>query len=170
MGKTVQVECEIEWAKLREEDRDMGPNDGSDMANTFNAKQGVYVVNLMLTEDSKSKMIADGVPNKGLQAQLFKTNKEGRMFYKATRPHFNPKFRNQETGEQGVTVGPPAMFKKSGDGFVPWNWEEDGLIGNGSKAIVKLDVWDGKITTLEKVAVVDHVVYESNNTDDRSVF
>ena len=37
------------------------------------------------------------------------------------------------------------------------------------KAIVKLDVWDGKITTLEKVAVVDHVVYESN-TDDRSVF
>ena len=169
MGKTVQLECEIEWAKLRPEDRDMGPNDGSDLANTINAKQGVYVVNLMLTEESEAKMVSDGVPNKGLQAQLFKINKEGRMFYKATRPHFNPKFRNQETGEQGVEVGPPAMFKREGEGYVPWNWEEDGLIGNGSKAIVKLDVWDGKITTLEKVAVVDHVVYESN-TEDRSVF
>ena len=169
MGKKVYVECELEWTKLREEDRDMGPRDGSDMANNFDAKQGVYVVNCVIDDETKNKMVADGIPNKGLQAQLFKTSKEGKAFYKATRPHFNPKFRNQETGEQGVTVGPPAMFKKSGDGFVPWNWEEDGLIGNGSKAIVKLDVWDGKITTLEKVAVVDHVVYESN-TDDRSVF
>jgi hypothetical protein len=169
MGKTVVVECEIEWAKLREEDRDMGPNDGSDMALNMEAKQGVYVVNLLLTEESKAKMISDGVPNKGLQAQLFKTNKEGRMFYKATRPHFNPKFRNQETGEMGVTVGPPALFAKEGENYVPWDWDKYGLIGNGSKAIVKLDVWDGKITTLEKVAVTDHVVYEST-LEDRSVF
>ena len=90
-------------------------------------------------------------------------------YYKATRPHFNPKFVNQETGEQGVLVGPPAMFKRSGEDYVAWDWEEDGLIGNGSKVIVKLDVWDGKITTLEKVAVVDHVVYESK-VEDRSVF
>jgi hypothetical protein len=61
------------------------------------------------------------------------------------------------------------MFKKVGEDYSPWDWEEDGLVGNGSKAIVKLDVWEGKITTLEKVAIVDHVVYESN-TDDRSVF
>ena len=47
--------------------------------------------------------------------------------------------------------------------------ETDGLIGNGSKSIVKLDVWEGKITQLEKVCVVEHVVYESN-ADDRSVF
>ena len=169
MGKTVVVECEIEWAKLREEDRDMGPNDGSDMAINMQAKQGVYVANLMLTEETKQKMIADGVPNKSLQAQLFKTDKEGRMYYKATRPHFNPKFKNLETGEQGVVVGPPAMFKKVGENHVPWDWETDGLIGNGSKVIVKLDVWEGKITQLEKVSVVEHVVYESN-ADDRSVF
>ena len=40
MGKTVVVECEIEWANLREQDRDMGPNDGSDMAINIQAKQG----------------------------------------------------------------------------------------------------------------------------------
>ena len=38
MGKKVYVECELEWTKLREEDRDMGPRDGSDMANNFDAK------------------------------------------------------------------------------------------------------------------------------------
>ncbi len=170
MGKTVVVECEIEWAKLREEDRDMGPNDGSDMALNMQAKQGVYVVNLMLDEDTKDKMISDGVPNKGLQAQLFKTNKEGRMFYKATRPHFNPKFKNRQTGEQGVVVGPPAMFKKVGkDDHVAWDWEKDGVLGNGTKVIAKLDVWDGKITQLEKISVVDHVVFEPE-AEDRSAF
>ena len=28
MGKKVYVDCELEWTKLRPEDRDMGPNDG----------------------------------------------------------------------------------------------------------------------------------------------
>ena len=50
MGKKVYVECELEWTKLREEDRDMGPNDGSDMANNFNAKQGIYVVNCIIDD------------------------------------------------------------------------------------------------------------------------
>ena len=170
MGKKVYVECELEWTKLREEDRDMGPRDGSDMANNFDAKQGIYVVNCVIDEATKDKMVADGIPNKGLQAQLFKTSKEGKDFYKATRPHFNPKFRNMETSEQGVTIGEPAMFKQVGEDHVPWDWEVDGLVGNGSKAIVKLDVWDGKITQLEKVSVTNHVVYEGKDSDDRSVF
>lgn len=155
MGKKVYVECELEWAKLRPEDRDMGPQDGSDMAKNFDAKQGLYVVNCMIDDDTKAKMVADGIPNKGLQSQLFKTNKEGRQFYKATRPHFNPKFKNQETGEQGVEVGPPEVLKMVDGEYVAWDWDTDGLIWNGSKATVKFDVWDGKITTVEKVLVTE---------------
>jgi|TARA_R110000782_G_scaffold140853_2_gene233504 hypothetical protein len=167
MGKKVYVECELEWTKLREEDRDMGPNDGSDMANNFNAKQGIYVVNCIIDDEAKKKMVSEGIPNKGLQAQLFKTNKEGKDFYKATRPHFNPKFLNQETGEQGVVMGAPDMLKLVDGEYLPWSWDEDGLIGNGSKATVKFDVWDGKITTMEKVCVTEHLVYEAN---DRGAF
>ena len=163
MGKKVYVECELEWTKLREEDRDMGPNDGSDMANNFNAKQGIYVVNCIIDDEAKKKMVSEGIPNKGLQAQLFKTNKEGKDFYKATRPHFNPKFLNQETGEQGVVMGAPDMLKLVDGEYLPWSWDEDGLIGNGSKATVKFDVWDGKITTMEKVCVTEHLVYEAND-------
>jgi hypothetical protein len=155
MGKKVYVNCELEWAKLRPEDRDMGPQDGSDMAKNFDDKKGVYVVNCLVDDEAKSKMVSDGIPNKGLQAQLFKVNKEGRQFYKATRPHFNPKFKNQETGEQGVEVGPPEVLKMDGENYVPWDWGEDGLIWNGSKATLKFDVWDGKITTLEKVLVTE---------------
>ena len=160
MGKKVYVECELEWAKLRPEDRDMGPQDGSDMAKNFDDKQGIYVVNCMIDDDTKNKMVADGIPNKGLQAQLFKVNKEGRQFYKATRPHFNPKFKNQETGEQGVEVGPPEMLKLVEGEYLSWDWDNDGLLGNGTKATLKFDVWDGKITTLEKVLVTEHVAYE----------
>jgi len=165
MGKKVYVECELEWTKLREEDRDMGPRDGSDMANNFDAKQGVYVVNCVIDDETKNKMVADGIPNKGLQAQLFKTSKEGKAFYKATRPHFNPKFRNQETGEQGVVTGAPAVLKMVDGEYVNWDWDADGLIGNGSKATVKFDVWDGKITTLEKVLVTEHLKYEANSDE-----
>ena len=162
MGKKVYVDCELEWTKLRPEDRDMGPNDGSDMAKNFDAKKGIYVVNCIIDDDTKSKMIADGIPNKGLQAQLFKTNKEGKQFSKATRPHFNPKFKNQDTGEQGVEMGPPTMLKMVDGEYLPWDWENDGLIGNGTKATVKFDVWDNKITTLEKVCVTEHVAYEAS--------
>ena len=165
MGKKVYVECELEWTKLREEDRDMGPRDGSDMANNFDAKQGVYVVNCVIDDATKNKMVADGIPNKGLQAQLFKTSKEGKAFYKATRPHFNPKFKNQETGEQGVVTGAPAVLKMVDGEYINWDWDADGLIGNGSKATVKFDVWDGKITTMEKVLVTDHLKYEANNEE-----
>ena len=165
MGKKVYVNCELEWTKLREEDRDMGPRDGSDMANNFDAKQGIYVVNCVIDDETKNKMVADGIPNKGLQAQLFKTSKEGKAFYKATRPHFNPKFRNQETGEQGVVTGAPAVLKMVDGEYVNWDWDADGLIGNGSKATVKFDVWDGKITTMEKVLVTDHLKYEANNDE-----
>ena len=168
MGKKVYVECELEWTKLREEDRDMGPRDGSDMANNFDAKQGIYVVNCVIDEAAKNKMVADGIPDKGLQAQLFKTSKEGKSFYKATRPHFNPKFKNQDTGEQGVVMGAPVMLKMVEGEYLPWDWDTDGLVGNGSKATVKFDVWDGKITTMEKVCITEHLKYEAN--DDGEAF
>ena len=55
MGKKVYVECELEWTKLRPEDRDMGPKDGSDMAKNMEAKDGVYVVNCLVNEDAEAK-------------------------------------------------------------------------------------------------------------------
>lgn len=164
MGKKVYVECQLEWSKLRPEDRDMGPQDGSDMARKFDETKGQYVVNAVINQEQKAKMIADGIPNRGMMAQLFKTDKEGKEYYKAKRPHFNPKFRNNETGEQGIEMGPPTILLQTEEGYSPYSWDELGLIGNGTKAVIKFDVWDGKIVTMEKIAITEHVPYVQEET------
>lgn len=59
---------------------------------------------------------------------------------------------------------------------VKWDIESDGLIGNGTLAKVKFQVYmpDGVPTTadtirLEKIGVIDHVAYETDggNSEDR---
>ena len=58
-------------------------------------------------------------------------------------------------------MGPPRVLKEDADGvLVDWDFEADGLI---SKVVAKLDVWDGKLTTLEAVKVVEHVPYEASD-------
>ena len=173
MGRKVYVkDVPIRWARLFESNRDMGPKDGSDVGDKLELIQGQYSVDLMLTPEIKKQMIADGIPNKGLQSQLFKTNNDGEEFYKAKRGHFNPKFVDQETGESGVVVGPPELLKlvdpegpHKRENMEPWDIEEDGFIGNDSIATVKFDVWDGKITTLEAVVITEHVPYEGQQGD-----
>tara|TARA_R110000822_G_scaffold18919_5_gene62040 strand:- start:643 stop:1152 length:510 start_codon:yes stop_codon:yes gene_type:complete len=167
MGKKVYVECSVNWPKLREEDRDMGKNmpEGSDARAKIEEVQGRYTVQLMLDDDTKEKMVSDGVPNKGMQAQLFKEDKDGVEYFSARKGHFNPKFKNEETGEMGVIMGPPRVRKEDAEGVVvPWDFDEDGLIGNGSRVIALLDVWDGKLTTLEAIKVVEHVAYEAEGS------
>ena len=44
-------------------------------------------------------------------------------------------------------------------GYEPYPWDDLGLIGNGTQAIIKFDVWDGKIVTMEKIAITEHVPY-----------
>ena len=104
-------------------------------------------------------MIKDGIPNRGMMAQLFKVDKEGKEYYKAKRPHLNPKFVNKDTGENGVVMGPPEILMQTDSGYEPYSWDDLGLIGNGTQAIIKFDVWDGKIVTMEKIAITEHVPY-----------
>lgn len=168
MGKTIYIkDVKLQWAKLMESNRDMGLSDGSDVSNKLDEIQGQYVVDVMLTDAQVQELKDAGIPHTGLQAQLFKQRKTGEKFYKAKRGHFNPKFKNEETGGMGVVVGPPNVFKvdeETGE-VVPWVWETDGLLGNDTGGDVKFDVWDGKITTLEAVKVTDLVVYEQAAND-----
>ena len=164
MGTIIRIkDVKLEWAKLKEENRDMGKSDGSDVSNKLDLIQGQYVVDVMLTADQVEELKVAGVPHTGLQAQLFKQRNTGELFYKAKRGHFNPKFTDKGTGESGVVVGPPDVYKYDTDGetVVAWDWGVDGLIGNGTTADVKFDVWDKKITTLMGVLVTDLVPYEA---------
>ena len=135
MGKKVYVECQLEWARLREDNRDMGPEDGSDLSRKIESKQGQYIVDCLISDEEEKTMLEKGVPNKGLHAGNWKINKE--------------------------VTGPPKVFKLVDGEHLPWDWETDGLIGNGSKATVKLDVYKDKVVTMEKVCINELVVYEA---------
>jgi hypothetical protein len=159
-NKKVYVPCKLAWAKLREVDRDTGKNlpDG-DMKRKIEADQGHYLVNCLIDTDTKAAMIRDGIPSKGMQGMLFKTDADGNLFYKAKRPHYNSKLYD-EHGNQGVIMGPPKIVVEDAEGNNRlWDWDEDGLLGNETEAVVKFDVWDGKIITLEAVKVTKHVEY-----------
>ena len=159
---TVYIEGTAQYARVFEGDQDLGKNlpDGSDQRVKLESIQGQYVMNLYVTKDAKKKAIADGIPTKGMVGQLWKEDQEGEIFYKCTRKHFNPKFTDKVTGEQGVVMGPPQVVKDTPEGVKPWDKAEDGFIGNGSGVIVKFNVWEDKISEMLAIKVVNHVKYE----------
>lgn len=167
MQNKVYVEAQIEWPKLQESDRDMGNNlkEGSDLRKKIEQMDGQYAVKIMYGEDTKQKMIEAGVPTGGMVGQLYKED-----HYKATRGHVNPNFVDSATGKKGVVVGPPKVWKEDDDGvLVEWDFEADGLIGNGSRAVIKLDVYRDMKVTLDALKIVDHVPFVPEASDG-SVF
>ena len=59
--------------------------------------------------------------------------------------------------------GPPEVVRLDEDGNMePWSFDEDGLVGNGSKVRVKLDFYgEGRFagSRLAKIGVMEHVPY-----------
>lgn len=172
MAKTIKVvfPAKAYWLKVQESNRDMGTNlpDG-DQKEKFNLHQGFYTGDFYITPETKKKMIADGIPNKGMAGQLFKEDNEGNLFYRARREHFNPVLKARGSEEPGLILGPPRVSKEDEDGaIVAWDFEEDGLIGNGSDVLVGVSVWDNKKVTLEAVKIIELVPYENNGNSGNS--
>lgn len=180
-------DCPIYYAKVFESNRDM--------AEMFDGVQGIYKVTMALTPEQIQDLKDSGVPETALGYQTFKEMTIGDdqiTSYVAKRPHVSKNLKDEVTGEPQF-MGPPLVFdynkaveawkEAGGIGFVtkdhktPWTME-DGLIGNGTKAKVKLSIYRGKnkankptcVVTLEEVAIVDLVRYENNISDDEVRF
>jgi len=153
----VDFEGTVSWFKGFESNRDMGENleEGSDTRNKIELEQGHYLCNVYITPETKEQMIADGVPNSGMVGQLFKEDKEGNLFYKCKRPHFNTKVNQGE----GKVFGAPITVDADG-----YQWDPETLIGNGSTVKIRLDVWEKKIVTWHATKVLDLVEYEADET------
>jgi hypothetical protein len=152
----VDFEGTVKFAKVFESNRDMGENlqDG-DLKNKIVAEQGHYVLTVDITPETKAKMIADGVPTKGLVGQLFKQDDQGNLSYKCKRPHFNPRLNKGE----GEVMGAPVVMDAASD-----LWDESVVIGKDSKLKIRLDVWDDKIVTLQAVRVLELQEYTPDTT------
>ncbi len=152
-----------EWARLFPHNMDKGEGD-SDAAAVVRETGGQYKMDILVDDATKAKMIADGIPETSLGYQMFHLVPESGLWrYKAKRPHLSKTLKDKETGEP-VVFGPPNVvdYKKIEAGIEPNKWDDQVLIGNGSKVKVKLSIYkNGKkrIIRLESVAVVDLVEY-----------
>ena len=141
----VEIEGIVEWPKLFEFNRDK-PD--------WNDTDGLYTLRVIIGDDDVAKLKQAGTQKK------METDPEGRgKVFAPTRPH---QAKNAWAG------GPP---KVAGPDGTPWDPQEDGLIGNGSRCRVLVAVYDaGRLTgtRLEAVKVVDHIPYVSEGSNQSS--
>lgn len=146
-SKYVTLEGTCEWAKVFEQNRDMSGYKGA-----YEATNGRTTINLILDQEEFAKLQSSGSMKRG------KPTSDGKINVKVDR-----KF---ETGRDWDS-GAPEVLRPDGN---PWDYEEDGMIGNGSKVRVQVVVTDlpkqGVVTTrLEKVKVLELEEYEGRDSD-----
>jgi len=166
------------FARVFEETKDMGNGGKVD----YTKEEGMYSVEVVLTEEQKAEMIGYGVQEKALGNIMFKTDQDGNPKYRFKRPHKHKTMKDRKTGAP-VVFGAPEVFdmekalaawKEAGTGTLqdhikPWSYEEDGNIGNGSICKIKYSVYQGSngsvVVRLEKVAVIERLEPEGSDPE-----
>jgi hypothetical protein len=114
-------------------------------------------------DEEINKMVELGFPEESMGNKMIKPFDVagGRKGMKLKRPNVHP---------SGLDVfgGAPSVTK--GTTNTPWDYIEDGALGNGTKAKVKISIY-GKGSTasvrLEKVGIIEHVPYKELEMEDR---
>lgn len=125
--------------------------------------QGQYnVIFVPKDSDEVNKMIDLGFPETAMGNQMIKPIKaaDDKVGMKLKRPNVHPSGIEDFGGAPKVTHG------KSNK---PWDDIEDGAIGNGSTALVKISIYGEGSTAsvrLEKVGILNHVPFEERATED----
>jgi hypothetical protein len=189
-SKTVWVtlhDVTLYYPKLFDFNRDTG-----DM---HNDTQGVTKVTIALTEAQEKELLGLGVPVASLGYQTFKDmTVDGVNFrgFTVKRPWYS-KYIKEDDGSFKF-VGAPKVFdyneaveawKAAGaQGRITdsqktsWDVDSKGLIGNGSKAKVKLTVYRGTnkagkatcVVQLEEVAITELVPYDAPARDESEIY
>ncbi len=178
----VTYDAQLYYAQVFEENRDKGE--------MHSETDGVTKVTLRLSDEDIQDLKNKGVPEVALGYQMFKDlTVDGETFvtYVVKRPWVSKYLKNEDGS--AIVMGAPLVFdynkaaetfkESGGTGFIkdehitPWSMK-DGLIGNGTKAKVKLSIYRGKnkagkptcVVTLEKIAITDLVAYEGGTVQD----
>jgi len=153
MAKFIKAVGTVEWAKIFPQNMDKG-GDENNAAKAVKKAGGQYVMDFY--PDDPDGFIADleknGVDMAPMGYKRIK-EKDGRTFIKLKRKHIGP---FEEAG------GPPKVVDSD---KAPWDMDENGEVGNGSKVGVVLDSYNGNIR-LAAVQVLELVEYQEENIDD----
>ena len=153
MAKFIKATGTVQWAKIFPQNMDTGSDDNN-AAKAVKKAGGQYILDFY--PDDPDGFVADlekaGVDMAPMSHKRMK-ERDGRVFTKLKRKHIGP---FEEAG------GPPKVVDTNKQ---PWDMDEQGEIGNGSKVGVVLDVYNGNIR-LAAVQVLELVEYESPDLED----
>lgn len=166
----------LEYAKVFKENADMGDPNGNNISKSIAEKGGQYIVNAYFTsQDDIDKLVADGMQTVILgNPRVLDGNAEYGIgkYIKLKRPVADviKTFENKR-GPVEVNYGGPVGVVDLRDLANKrwWSFEEDGPLGNGTKAKVQFDLYsNGSGLRLENIGITEHVAYEEyvGNDDD----
>ena len=172
MAKTTQYkvyDCEVIYPQLFEHNMDKG-DDKSDAGRKVLSTGGQTKLQMIITEEVKDQMIADGIPAKSMGYEMFKQHTDaegvadGRWLYVAKRPWMSP-FKDEETGELKPFGEPNVVdYNATKEAGEQVHWDPQVNIGNQSKGKAKLSIYKNgskRIIRLESFGVTEHVPYTS---------
>ena len=172
------MEMVLEYAKVFEENRDMG-NDKNDTGRKIAKHNGQCVTNAYFTdEDQIKKLVKEGLKEVNLGHPRIKEGdssfgigkymKIGRFFEDVKT--FTDNKGNLKEVDYG---GKPTVVNltKGIENKSLWSFEEDGELGNGTKAMVQFETYlNGSGVRLLAVAVTEHVPFEENFSAEDEMF
>ena len=163
------MEMILEYAKVFPENADMGDPDGPNAAQAVHAKGGQYIVNAYFTsQEQVDRLLAYGLQEVvNGHPRIIDGNAEfgiGKyMKLKRDKEDLIKVFQDKSGKDVEVNYGGPVgvVDLREPENKRFWSFEEDGPLGNGTKAMVQFDVYSrGQGIRLVNVGVIEHVPYE----------
>lgn len=177
MAKHV-MEMVFDYAKVFEEDRDMG-NDDNNAGRKIANHNGQCVLNGYFTSESQiQKLIEAGVNEENLGHARFKDGDPELgigKYMKIARPFENVKvFKDKKGNEQEVDFGgaPKVIdYTQGEENKYLMSYADKGSLGKGSKGMVQFeDYGNGSGIRLIAIAVTDFVEPQENSSEEDSMF
>ena len=171
--KYVNVTGYAEYAKVFPENRDMPENAShAGIKKMLKQTDGQYSLNFYPADETEMAKLFG--PLEEVMYGGHPRVKEGDTslglgkFVSFKRKHKDVK----ETSKGEVDFGgaPSVVHWDEDSKGKPWSYEDDGLIGNGTKVKVKVSVYgegESQSVRLEKVGIIDHVPFEVSEDGER---
>jgi len=171
----------LEYTRVFEENYDKGDPEApvKSAQGTVAKKGGQTTLNAYFTSEAdKEKLIAAGLDLKPMgHDRIKKGNQEFGIgeYIKLNRNYKDniKVFENKKGGTTEINYGglPKVLDFRDPPNKKIWTVEEGGLVGNGSEAIVRFDMYsDGAGLRLEALAITKLVEYEQAQTQEKSEF
>ena len=174
------MEMILEYAKIFPQNADMGSPTGSTAAKAVHKKGGQYIVNAYFTsEEQIQELVEAGLNLSPMNSQrIIDGNADfgiGKFMKLKRDVNDNIKTFENKGKETVVNYGGPVgvvNLTKGQDNKSWWSVEEDGFIGNGTRAMVQFEMYaDGSGLRLKNVGITEHVPYEATRSNqDNEMF